>query len=98
MKAWGVKLVDGKVVGDLDAAMRVNMSHRRRGRVVITDYVAWIQLCARATISIPTTPSPAICISSTSARAGALREGGGRHHHRHAADLHRAQVHAHRPG
>jgi ABC-type uncharacterized transport system involved in gliding motility auxiliary subunit len=42
MAAWGVKLVDGQVVGDLDNAMRVNM--QANGRPIISDYVAWLQL------------------------------------------------------
>lgn len=41
MAAWGVSM-DGKVVGDLDAAMRVNMS--RDARPMISDYVAWMQV------------------------------------------------------
>lgn len=41
MAAWGVSM-DGKVVGDLDAAMRVNMS--RDTRPMVSDYVAWMQV------------------------------------------------------
>ena len=42
MKSWGVQMVTGKVVGDMDAAMRVNMSSGPRP--VVADYVAWMQL------------------------------------------------------
>ncbi len=42
MKAWGVQMAAGKVVGDMDAAMRVNMSSGPRP--VVADYVAWMQL------------------------------------------------------
>jgi ABC-type uncharacterized transport system involved in gliding motility auxiliary subunit len=42
MKAWGVQMVPNKVVGDMDAAMRVNMSSGPRP--VVADYVAWMQL------------------------------------------------------
>ncbi|MBX7201208.1 MAG: Gldg family protein [Rhodospirillaceae bacterium] len=44
MKAWGVQLVPNKVLGDLDAAMRVNMG--QGPRPVVADYVAWMQLRA----------------------------------------------------
>jgi ABC-type uncharacterized transport system involved in gliding motility auxiliary subunit len=42
MAAWGVSLADKQVVGDREAAMRVNMS--TGSRPVVSDYVAWIQL------------------------------------------------------
>jgi ABC-type uncharacterized transport system involved in gliding motility auxiliary subunit len=42
MAAWGVTLADGKVVGDIEAAMRVNMS--QGDRPSISDYVAWMQV------------------------------------------------------
>ncbi len=42
MAAWGVKMVDGAVVGDIDAAIRVNMA--ANGRPVVVDYVAWMQV------------------------------------------------------
>jgi ABC-type uncharacterized transport system involved in gliding motility auxiliary subunit len=42
MAAWGVSM-DGQVVGDVDAAMRVNVS-QEGGRPMISDYVAWMQV------------------------------------------------------
>jgi ABC-type uncharacterized transport system involved in gliding motility auxiliary subunit len=42
MAAWGVQMVDGKVVGDIEAAIRVNSD--AGDRPVVADYVAWIQL------------------------------------------------------
>ena len=42
MTAWGVSMADGKIVGDADAAMRVNMS--QGARPMISDYVAWMQV------------------------------------------------------
>jgi ABC-type uncharacterized transport system involved in gliding motility auxiliary subunit len=42
MKSWGVTLIDNKVAGDLDAAMRVNMG--MGPRPVVADYVAWMDL------------------------------------------------------
>ncbi|MBL8645462.1 MAG: Gldg family protein [Rhodospirillaceae bacterium] len=42
MKAWGVEMPDGVVVGDLDAATRV--STEAGGRPVASDYVAWLSL------------------------------------------------------
>ncbi len=45
MKAWGVQLVQNKVLGDMDAAMRVNMG--QGPRPVVADYVAWMQLRAQ---------------------------------------------------
>ncbi len=42
MAAWGVAMPDKLVVGDREAAMRVNMS--TGSRPVISDYVAWMQL------------------------------------------------------
>jgi gliding motility-associatede transport system auxiliary component len=41
LQAWGVKLVDGKVAGDLDAARRVSTGERGG---VVGDYVAWLTL------------------------------------------------------
>jgi ABC-type uncharacterized transport system involved in gliding motility auxiliary subunit len=38
--AWGVELVDGKVLGDLEGARRVNVNVR--GQTAITDYVTWL--------------------------------------------------------
>ncbi len=45
LNAWGVKLIDGKVAGDLDAARRVNV--RVGGRMAVADYVAWLTLTGR---------------------------------------------------
>ncbi len=45
MKAWGVQMASNKVLGDMDAAMRVNMSSGPRP--VVADYVAWMQLRAQ---------------------------------------------------
>ena len=42
MAAWGVSLADDKVVGDVDAAMRVNVSQGTQP--MISDYVAWMQV------------------------------------------------------
>ena len=42
MAAWGVSLAEGKIVGDADAAIRVNLAID--GRPIISDYVAWIRL------------------------------------------------------
>ncbi len=42
MAAWGVRLAEGKVVGDVDSAIRVNMA--MNGRPILSDYVAWMRL------------------------------------------------------
>ena len=42
MYSWGVRMVEGKVVGDIDNALRVNMA--TNGRPVVSDYVAWMKL------------------------------------------------------
>src|SRR5262249_15565223 len=42
MKAWGVQMAPNKVLGDMEAAMRVNMG--LGPRPVVADYVAWMQL------------------------------------------------------
>ena len=42
LNAWGVRIVEGKVVGDIDAALRINMG--MNGRPVLSDYVAWMHL------------------------------------------------------
>jgi len=42
LATWGVTLVDGKVVGDLNSATRVNTESN--GRPLVSDYVAWLQL------------------------------------------------------
>ncbi|MDX2144171.1 MAG: Gldg family protein [Rhodospirillaceae bacterium] len=44
MEAYGVKLVDGKIAADLDAATRVNTESG--GRPIVSDYVAWLGLRA----------------------------------------------------
>ena len=44
MNAWGVKLVDNKVVADRENAIRVNGGTPQRP--VVSDYVAWLQLGA----------------------------------------------------
>ena len=41
MAAWGVKMVDGKVVADRENAIRVNGGTPQRP--VVSDYVAWMQ-------------------------------------------------------
>ena len=38
--AWGIKLLDGKVAGDIDAARRVSTGERG----VVGDYIAWLTL------------------------------------------------------
>lgn len=45
LKAWGAQIVEGKVVGDLDAAIRINMG--MDGRPMLSDYVAWLHLDGR---------------------------------------------------
>ena len=42
LKAWGVSLAEGKVVGDLEAGTRVNT--QAGGRPIVSDYVAWLSL------------------------------------------------------
>ncbi len=42
MTTWGVKMAPGKVLGDLDAARRVNVNVR--GETTIADYVLWLSL------------------------------------------------------
>jgi ABC-type uncharacterized transport system involved in gliding motility auxiliary subunit len=42
LTAWGVKIDPAKVVGDVDASIRVNLGVE--GRPVISDYVAWMRL------------------------------------------------------
>lgn len=43
--AWGIELVDGKVVGDLPLAKRVNF--QKEGRMMVSDYPVWIDLTSR---------------------------------------------------
>jgi ABC-type uncharacterized transport system involved in gliding motility auxiliary subunit len=45
LKAWGAQIVEGKVVGDLDAAIRINLGVD--GRPMLSDYVAWLHLDGR---------------------------------------------------
>jgi len=42
LNSWGVNLVDTSVVGDVDAAIRINMAEN--GRPILSDYVAWLSL------------------------------------------------------
>lgn len=42
LAAWGVRLVEGQVAGDIEAAARVGL--QTEGRPVAADYVAWLQL------------------------------------------------------
>lgn len=42
LAAWGVRMVDGQVAGDIEAAARVGL--QTEGRPVAADYVAWLQL------------------------------------------------------
>ena len=46
LKAWGVEMAAGKVVGDGDAAMRVQA--QSGGRAVVTQYLPWLRLSADA--------------------------------------------------
>ena len=45
LNAWGVKLVENKIAGDLDAARRVNV--RVAGKTTVADYVAWLTLSGK---------------------------------------------------
>lgn len=45
LNAWGVKLVENKIAGDLDAARRVNV--RVAGKTAVADYVAWLTLSGK---------------------------------------------------
>jgi len=42
LNGWGVDLVDGKVLGDLEAARRVNVN--LRGQTAVADYVVWLSM------------------------------------------------------
>lgn len=42
LAAWGVGVADGKVVADIEHAVRVNAE--QGGRPIVSDYVAWLQL------------------------------------------------------
>ena len=41
-KAWGIKIIDGKVATDTETALRVRARHN--GRDVVAPYVGWLQL------------------------------------------------------
>ena len=43
--AWGIELVDGKVVGDLPLAKKVNF--QKQSRMMVVDYPVWIDLTPR---------------------------------------------------
>ena len=43
--AWGIELIDGKVVGDLPLAKRVNF--QKEDRMMVADYPVWIDLTPR---------------------------------------------------
>ena len=43
--AWGIELVDGKVVGDLPLAKKVNF--QKQSRMMVADYPVWIDLAPR---------------------------------------------------
>ena len=45
LNAWGVQLEDGKVLGDLEHARRVNVNVR--GQTAVTDYVTWLSILPR---------------------------------------------------
>ena len=42
LAAWGVKITDGEVIGDQNAAQRVTA--RVSGRQVVADYLPWLSL------------------------------------------------------
>ncbi len=42
LKRWGVRMVQGKVAADLDAARRVNV--RQGAQIKVADYIAWLSL------------------------------------------------------
>jgi len=42
LKGWGLKMIEDKVAGDLDAARRVNV--RAGGKTSVVDYVVWLGL------------------------------------------------------
>ncbi|MBO6521261.1 MAG: Gldg family protein [Rhodospirillales bacterium] len=42
LNAWGVELVEGKVLGDVASARRVNVN--LRGQTSVTDYVTWLSI------------------------------------------------------
>ncbi len=42
LTSWGVNLIENKVVGDIDSAIRINMAEN--GRPILSDYVAWMSL------------------------------------------------------
>ncbi|MGJ3258374.1 MAG: GldG family protein [Rhodospirillales bacterium] len=42
LNAWGLELVEGKVLGDVEQARRVNVN--LRGQTAVTDYVTWLSV------------------------------------------------------
>lgn len=46
LNAWGVQLEDGKVLGDLENARRVNVS--QRGQAAVADYVTWLSMLPKS--------------------------------------------------
>ena len=42
MSSWGVQMAEDKVIGDIDNAVRINMSSNNRP--VLSDYVAWMRI------------------------------------------------------
>ncbi len=72
--AWGIELVDGKVVGDLPLAKKVNF--QKQSRTFLADYPVWIDLTPRHvnTGDIVTARLPSLTMAS----AGVLRKKEGR--------------------
>ena len=68
--AWGIELVDGKVVGDLPLAKRVNF--QKQARMAVADYPVWIDLTPRQlnTEDVVTAKLPNLTMAS----AGVLRK------------------------
>ena len=68
--AWGIELVDGKVVGDLPLAKRVNF--QKEDRMMVADYPVWIDLTPRQLNAddVVTAKLPNIAMAS----AGVLRK------------------------
>ena len=42
LKGWGLKMIEGKIAGDLDSARRVNI--RAGKKMSVVDYVVWLKL------------------------------------------------------
>ena len=68
--AWGIELVDDKVVGDLPLAKRVNF--QKEDRMMVADYPVWIDLTPRQlnTEDVVTAKLPNLTMAS----AGVLRK------------------------